>query len=581
MAIQYRHYQDELDTKTHCAWNTGVKNVLGVSPTGSGKTVVFSGVLKKHTGASCAMAHRNSLVTQISRALNRNEVPHRLIAQPAVIREAVRIHEEETGKSHYHPQAPCGVASVKTLLSRQDKLKGWLNQVTKKVTDEAHHLLKVNEWGRAWDLMGNAQGMGVTATPCRADGQGLGRTSDGVFDQMIETYSQRWMILEGWLVDAKIVSVPTDIDFSKIKPGSTGDYTRPKLKQVEEGSHIVGDVVQEYLKHASGKLGVTFASNIETAEKIVAEFNTHNVPAVLVHADTPDAERFAIERRFKNRELLQLVNVDLFGEGYDLPQLEVISMARKTDSFSLFVQQAGRVLRTSYAEFMLLDTREQRLAAIAASHKPFAMIIDHVSNVKRHARARYCDYTGELYIDLCHAEWGLDPRDRRSQRDPDLIPSLTCPSCAGEYAGTLRKCPFCAEEADIEKRTNPVEVQGDLELLTPEALMEMIGTVNEATKPSDQVYQEMIGKGVQPMHAHGHADRQFENLKTYKDLGDAIDWFGGHSRSLGREDFQTYRMFYYRFGVDILSARGVEIKKAKKLNEDIRKYLLDQSVKLT
>ena len=93
---------------------------------------------------------------------------------------------------------------------------------------------------------------------------------------------------------------------------------------------VVGDVVEHYKRLAMGKLGVTFASDVETATDIASRFRAEGVPAEVVSGKTPDHLRASILRRFKNREILQLVNVDLFGEGFDLPAIEVVSMARPT-----------------------------------------------------------------------------------------------------------------------------------------------------------------------------------------------------------------------------------------------------------
>lgn len=570
----------KLCTGVHDSWNNNNRNVLGVAPTGSGKTVSFSHIIKNENSASVVIAHRNSLVVQISRALNRNEVPHRLIAQPAVIREAVKIHIAETGKSSYDPKAKCGASSLKTLLSRGHSLQTWFRQINLWVTDEAHHLQKSNQWGQGVELFPNARGLGVTATPCRADGRGLGASNDGVFHSLVDSATQREMILDGWLVDYELYAPPSDADYSLIRTTASGDYSKSKLRTVEEKSHIVGDVVQHYLRLAKNKLGVTFASNIITATEITEKFNRYGIPARLVHADTPEVERFEIERLFKKREILMLVNVDLFGEGYDLPELEVVIFARKTDSFSLFVQQCGRVLRPSYHPMMPTDTVEQRLAAIKASHKPKAIIIDHVGNITRHGRPRYCERTGELFVDLCLAQWSLEPRDKRNKRDPDLIPTTICTSCTGEYPGLSRKCPYCGAEKKPISRNSPEEVDGDLELLTAEALSKIVDIVEATKKTPLQVQQEYLHNGFGPIIAKAQAINQNQNLASQHDLGKAIDMWGGFHRFNKLTDSESYRLFYYRFGIDILTARSLKRKESEKLNSNIRSYLHTQGIQL-
>ena len=162
-------------------------------------------------------------------------------------------------------------------------------------------------------------------------------------------------------------------------------------------------------------LGVTFATDVKTATELAEEFKAAGVPAEVVHAETKHRDR--ILEKFARREILQLVNVDVFGEGFDLPAMEVVSFARRTESYGLYVQQFGRPLRPDYAEGFDLTTREGRLAAIAASHKPRALIIDHVGNVfPRHG------------LPDVRRTWSLDRREKRSRgvSDPDIIPITTC-----------------------------------------------------------------------------------------------------------------------------------------------------------
>lgn len=174
MSITLRPYQVTGKNAIYNEWYNNRKcNVMYVSPTGSGKTVLFSDILRDHQGAACAIAHRQELVGQISMALARDEVRHKIIGPDSVVKFIITEHQRELGRSFFDPTAQVAVAGVDTLLRRHDQLKHWLTQVTKWVMDEAHHVLRHNKWGKAIQLMPNAIGLGVTATPCRADGRGL------------------------------------------------------------------------------------------------------------------------------------------------------------------------------------------------------------------------------------------------------------------------------------------------------------------------------------------------------------------------------------------------------------------------
>lgn len=530
--MQLRPYQLKGKTDIYDAWNKGVKNVLYVAPTGSGKTVTFSEVLKEHDGASCANAHRQELVSQISLALARDEVRHTIIAPKNVITNIVNIHMMELGRSFYHSNSHCAVAGVDTLGHRKNELASWGRKVTKWVQDEAHHLLKENKWGKAASMFPNAIGLGVTATPIRADGKGLGRHSDGLFDTLIESVGMRELINEGYLTDYRIFAPRTeDLYLEDVDTGADGDYKRLQLKKAVRRSHIVGDVVKHYLRIAPGKIGVTFASDVETARDITAQYNAAGVPAALVTAETPDIERMAISRKVIRREILQLVNVDMFGEGYDLPAIEVVSMARPTKSFALYVQQFGRALR-------LLEG------------KLYAIIIDHVGNVDFHKlpdRSRI---------------WTLDARDRRSRNKDNGIPVTVClnPMCTAVYERIYNKCPYCGHKPTpgVGTRSSPKQVDGDLLEIDAQTLANMRGEILHVDRPVADVGVEMQNKYA-PRVAVLTAMKRHEQMQEMQEaLRASIAWWAGYQKDRGLNLSESYRLFYFTFGIDVMTAQTLK-----------------------
>lgn len=329
-------YQEKLINDIANAWATlGIINVLAVSATGSGKTVVFSTIAHRFNGVSIAIAHRHELVSQISLALARNGVYHSILAQNAVIRACVQIHRQELGQSFYSANAACIVAGVDTLI-RMDPNTPIFKRVGLWILDEAHHLLKNNKWGRAVKMFPNARGLGVTATPCRSDGRGLGRHVDGLFDTMVLAPTMRDIINRGFLTDYKIFSPASDIDTSTLPIGASGDFSLDPLRKAVHKSHIVGDVVDHYLRIAPGMLGITFCVDIESANKQAAAFRQAGVPAEMVSGESSIEHRHAMIQKFRRGDIKQLVNVDLFGEGFDLPAISVVSMGRPTWSFGLY-----------------------------------------------------------------------------------------------------------------------------------------------------------------------------------------------------------------------------------------------------
>ena len=544
MTSHLRPYQAKAKQDIYQAWEDRHINVLAVLPTGAGKTVLFSDIIHDHKGASCAIAHRQELVSQISLALARDKVRHRIIGPRAIVKLCVNLHMSELGASYYDPSSSCAVAGVDTLVRRFDELQAWLNSVTLCVQDEAHHVLEENKWGTAFKMFPNALGLGVTATPLRADGKGLGRHVDGLFDTMIEGPGMRDLIDMGFLTEYRIFAPPGDF----VRPGadaigSTGDISPAKNKAAVRKSHIVGGVVAHYIKIAAGKLGVTFTESVDTANDIAAEFNAAGVPAAVVSAKTPDSERIAVLRRFKNRELLQLVNVDLFGEGFDLPAIEVVSMARATESYALYVQQFGRALR-------LLDG------------KAFAFIIDHVGNVERHG------------LPDARREWTLDRREKRGKsKVSDAIPVRVCPECTGVYERVYVSCPFCGYTIEPASRGGPEQVDGDLIELDPQALAAMRGDIAKVDMHPEAYRHELAKKYTPLVGQLAGVKRHVANQEAQEALRLSIAWWAGYQRAQGNSDSESYRRFYFRFGVDVLSAQTLKASEALTLAEHVNQHL--------
>ena len=534
--MQLRPYQQQFENDIYSAWNQGATNVCGVLPTGAGKTVSFSNIIHKHNGASTSIAHRQELVSQISLAFAREEVPHRIIGPQTVISNIVKMQTREFGRSYYDPSALAAVAGVDTLIRRADKLHAFCQQTSLWVMDEGHHVLRANKWGRAADMFPNAKGLGVTATPSRADGQGLGRHADGLYDSLVVGPGMRDLIDQRYLSDYRIFAPPSDMDLSSVQIGSTGDYSAPQLRAASHKSHIVGDVVTHYTRIAPTKRGVVFAVDVETAGDIAHQFNTVGIKAAAISAKTPDVERFKIVNDFRNGLLQVLVNVDIFGEGFDLPAVEVVVMARPTMSYGLYCQQFGRALRIM-------------------NGKDYAIIIDHVGNVGRHGlpdRARV---------------WSLDRREKnaRGARDPDLIPTRACTACAAVYEAIYKDCPYCGAVYVYAERGGPEYVDGDLIELDPSALAALRGEIAAVDKSHDAVASGLRQGGTPKYVANAVAENHRIRYEYQRRLRDVIALWAGHQRALARPDSESYRRFYFRYGVDVLTAQTLGKADAVKL----------------
>lgn len=522
---QLRPYQAKLKNDVYAAWQEH-NAVMAVSPTGSGKTVLFSDILSEYTGASVAIAHRQELVSQMSLALARNGVRHGVIAPKSVAKHIVSIHMAEVGRSYYDPNARCRVAGVDTLI-RLDPKDPWLPQVGVAITDEGHHVLRANKWGKALEMFPNARSLLVTATPCRADGKGLGKHAAGIVGAMVEGPNMRDLIDQGYLTEYRVFAKPTGgLDLSTVPTSAGGDFSPEPLRNAVHASQIVGDVVQHYLKHAAGKLGVTFAVDIEDATKIAAAFRAAGVPAEVVSSHTPDHLRIAILRRFKARQVLQLVNVDLFGEGFDLPAIEVVSFARPTQSFALYVQQFGRALRPMEG-------------------KEFAIIIDHVGNVERH---RLPDAV---------REWSLDGR-KAGALQQGVIPVRGCLGCSQYFESFYRKCPYCGHYPEPAERSAPEHVDGDLAELDATALAVLRQAIGVLDAPAMLATDGRSG---------AIRNAQLERQRVQAELRYTMSLWGGWRTSKGDDLSMAQRRFYHLFGVDVGTAQTLGAREASELRQ--------------
>ncbi len=573
MPVPLRPFQAELERRIYEQWQAGAVNVMPVAATGSGKTVILSKILYDEPGASIAIAHRQELVSQISIALARNGVRHRIAGARKgsnLIRVVSALQTAELGYSFYDPNAKTGVGGVDTVI-RMDAADPWFKQVRLAVQDEAHHVLKANKWGIAASMFPNARALLPTATPLRADGKGLGRHADGLVDAMVLAPSMRDIINMGYLTDYRIFAPPSDLDLSTVQTSqATGDFNADQLRKAVHKSHITGDVVAHYLKLAPGKLGVTFAVDVEAAGEIAAAFRAQGVAAEVVSAKTPDALRASVLRRFKAREVMQLVNVDLFGEGFDLPAIEVVSFARPTESFALYSQQFGRALRLMLskeaAAVHATLTDAGRREAIKASEKPVAFIIDHVNNVLRHG------------LPDARREWSLDRRERGRGKKSDAIPLRVCVNtdCMQPYERIHKCCPYCGHYPPPSSRSSPEFVDGDLTELDAETLAALRGEVERID--GDPV----LPYGAAPEVIGAVKRRHWERREAQGALRNVIAWWAGLEAAQGRGESESYRRFYYRFGVDVANAQTLGAREAAELAErvgfELGKYGIDGKV---
>lgn len=551
-----RDYQIKWIADVYEAWNRGAVDVMATAPTGAGKSFMIGTIVRELNQPTCAIAHRMELVSQLALAMNREKVYHSIIAPTEIIRQTMALEMDTHGETYYRANAPLRVASVQTLAAR-DIDKRWANMVANVIIDEGHHVLADNTWGDARRIFPRARGLLPTAHALRADGKGLGRSADGIVDALVLGPPARELINRGFLTDYRLFAPKSDIDISQVPIGSTGDFSERKLSEaVHKSKTIVGDIVSHYLQHAAGLLGITFVVDVQAAAETAAAYRARGVAAEVITAKTPIPIRGQLMRKFRNRELLQLVNVGVLGEGVDVPAVEVVSMAAHTMSFQKYAQQFGRALRTNTGFESEWDawTDAQRLAGIASSSKPRAIVIDHVDNWLR------------LGLPDRPRTYTLDRRERRARgaTAEDAIPLRACPFCEQVYERVVSVCPFCGTPAPVGRRSLPEFVDGNLYEVDPEWLRECRGEIARIAGPAHTPLN--APQSVAFAITKKHAERQRAQLT----LRDTIALWAGWQRHQGREDSETYRRFFFAFRTDIASAQTLGARDASELETAIR-----------
>lgn len=409
-----RAYQQDLVAGVWKTIDQGDKKVLLVLPTGGGKTVVASDII----GAALArewrvliLVHRRELVTQMSRKLHDGKIDHGI------------IQAGFTPRSMPHVQ----VASVQTLHARAIRSERMsLPKAQLIVVDEAHHI-RARTWQEIIDAYPDAAVLGLTATPCRGDGRGLGN----VFSALIEGPDVARLIELKHLVPATYYA-PYRPDLKGVRI-SKGDYAETQLAERMDQSDLVGDIVSHWLKLAERRRTVVFATNVSHSVHIRDSFRAAGVMAEHIDGTTPTEDRDNILARFAAGHVEVVSNCMVLTEGFDCPEIGCIVMARPTKHMGLYRQMLGRGLRPSIA-----------------SGKIDCMVIDHAGAVFEHG------FADEPVLWTLKEDKRAENTVHRERSDYKGTSLTTCPECqAVRMSGS--KCPACGWRP--QPKPEPVVVQ--------------------------------------------------------------------------------------------------------------------------
>jgi superfamily II DNA or RNA helicase len=589
-----RDYQKNFIKDIHSQFCAGYKAVCGQSPTGSGKTVIFSYIANgaiSQGSKVVILVHRQELILQTSLALAKFQIPNAIIAPASVIKSSAQIQYRELGRNYIDLNSPCVVASVQTLGRRLDeftnyfdfiitdecfvgdtliktkngykkikniksgdfvytfnekecffeykpvekRLKKPLNEnlirINNIICTENHLFFTKNNWKKAKDLTvsdfllneyfnfvkiksitnvkknnedyvydltvadnhnyfangflvhnchhavagqwrnvtdrnPNAFLLGLTATPERLDGKGLGIESGGVYEKLVLGPSVKSLIERGYLSQPRVFAPPINFDDSALRT-IAGDYDVKQMSEMLDQPQIIGDCVRHYSKICPNMPAIAFCSTIEHARHTAEQFCNSGFNFKCIDGTMSDFDRRDAIDGLGSGRYDGLTSCNIISEGTDIPVVGCAIFLRKTKSLSLYLQQAGRVLRPY-------------------SGKEYSIILDHVRNVENHG------------FPEDERDWSLEGR-RKQKRDEDEIFIRTCPQCYAYYKSSLRACPVCGFGAE-----NAIKSQREIEFIDAE-LVEIQKVQKERERKEANAFNKLLELGKQRGYANPYA----------------------------------------------------------------------------
>lgn len=463
MSAELRGYQSDIIADVSARMKRGCHSILVQSPTGSGKTLLTAHMLKTAAAKgfpSFFICHRRELIKQSIRTFHAAGLTAGIVA--------AGFPED--------PRSLVQIASIQTLANRYHKL--YIPKLI--IWDECHHVA-AGSWAKIYSAFPKAYHVGLTATPERLDGTGLEKW----FSEMVSGPSVSWLIENKFLAPYRLYA-PLGISTAGVHT-RMGDFAKDELNKAADKPTITGDAIKHYLKHGAGKRAVVFCVSIEHSKHVVEQFRAAGISAAHVDGETDVNERDHAIASFERGEIRVLSNVELFGEGFDLPAIEIAILLRPTKSLGLFLQQCGRVLRP-------------------CPGKTEAIILDHAGNTQRHG------------LPDEERAWSLNGRDRGrgGNGDQPAASVRICPKCfAAQWSG-LPSCKACGHVFEIESRKVD-QVEGELAEIDIEAMRQKKKVEQKQARTLEELTQLGIRRNYR--YPRQWALRIFQMRQAYKLAG--------------------------------------------------------------
>ena len=328
MKIKLYDYQEDMKERIEKALRLH-RSVMAQMPTGTGKTYLLTAVIDSFVNGNpmekvWIVAHRRELVSQID--------------------ETVRKFHSYFASSTSSLLSSVKAMSIQWLMRHYDEIEEEPGMI---VIDEAHHAL-AKTYKEMWERFPKAKFLGLTATPCRLNGKGF----TDLFDILVQSWSVPEFISKGRLATYDFVSIKSDgvtqrlID-SLQKRGADGDYQNKEMDMLLNKKPSIERLYQSLEEFGKDRKGIVYAINISHAQKITKLYQEHGVKAIAIDSKTPEVERQQDIEAFKKGDIQVLVNVDIFSEGFDCPDVEFVQLARPTLSLAKYLQMVGRGLRVA------------------------------------------------------------------------------------------------------------------------------------------------------------------------------------------------------------------------------------------